>query len=127
MSAARPPRPANSRVRAVESGATHGAEVLLIELDDQGDALRCALEQFDVRVTRVRIGQARDAVDPTTPHIRPIFGDYYCDPFLRQACRQVLGTESRGCTAGAVTGAAGGGSAGSRRRGRGLLRSARSG
>jgi len=36
-------------VRAVESGATHWAEVLLIDLDNQGEVLRCALEQFDVK------------------------------------------------------------------------------
>jgi hypothetical protein len=62
MTDRRPPRPANSRLRAVESGATSWGEVLLIELDNQGDALRLALEQFALRVNLVRIGQARHLV-----------------------------------------------------------------
>ena len=48
--------------RSVERGATHWAEVLLIELDNQGEAIRAALEQFGLRVTLVRIGQARHLV-----------------------------------------------------------------
>jgi hypothetical protein len=48
--------------RSVEQGATHWAEVLLIEFDNQGEAVRAALEQFGLRVTLVRIGQARHLV-----------------------------------------------------------------
>jgi hypothetical protein len=46
----------------VEGGATSWGEVLLIDLDGQAEAVRAALEQFDVRVTLVRIGQARHLV-----------------------------------------------------------------
>lgn len=63
MTTARPPRRANLRTRAVTEGATHWAEVLLITLDDRGsEAIRAALEQCGLRVTLVRIGQARHLV-----------------------------------------------------------------
>lgn len=41
---------------------TSWASVLLVDIDGGGAALREALEQFDVRVERVRIGQARHLV-----------------------------------------------------------------
>jgi hypothetical protein len=61
MTSPQPP-PGTSRVRAVEAGATSWAEVLLIELDNQGPTLRSALEQYGLRVNLVRIGQARHLV-----------------------------------------------------------------
>jgi hypothetical protein len=53
---------AERRTAVVEAGATHWAELDLIDLDADGPAIRSVLEQFRLRVNLFPIGQARHLV-----------------------------------------------------------------
>lgn len=56
------------RSAAVVAGATHWAVLDLIDLGDDGPAIRALLEQFGLRVNRVPIGQARHLVTALSLH-----------------------------------------------------------